>query len=65
MVVPSDGTSAQLQSLLNDKVDASVGDDDIPTLAEGWNDAGCGGETLAVDDGCLCTEERSDSTFEL
>ena len=42
MVEPADSATRDLQPFLNGEVDTAVGYDDIPTLAECWDDGADG-----------------------
>jgi hypothetical protein len=64
VVVPPHGRAADVDTLLNSEVDATVGDNDIPTLAEGRNNGGDGREVLGVEDSILCAEEVGNVTLE-
>jgi hypothetical protein len=64
VVVPPYGRAADIDTLLNGKVDTTVGDNDISTLAEGRNDGGNGREVLGVEDSILCAEEVGNVTLE-
>ena len=63
MIVPANSTTAKLQALLDNKVDSSVGHDDISSFAKCWDDARCSGEALAVDNRRFCTKERGDCSL--
>ena len=51
VVVPLDGRSRDLQSLLDREVAKSVGDDDVSSFGERGDDRGHRREGLGVDDG--------------
>ena len=65
MFIPPHTTPGDLYSLADGKIDSFIGNDDIPSLAEGRNDAGDGGEGLRVDDACLSAEMRGNIRFGL
>ena len=49
VIKPADCAARDLQALLNGKVDTSVSDNDIATLAERRNDGGNRRESLGID----------------
>lgn len=49
VVVPFDVASGGLEALSNGIIDFFIGNDDVSSLAERWNNAGNGGEGLSVD----------------
>ena len=58
VVVPPDGRSRNLDALLDGKVDAAIGDDDVAALAERGDHGRDATERLGVDDGGGDVEER-------
>jgi len=65
VVVPAHGRARDLDALLQRKVDAAVGDDDVAALAERRHDRRDAAEGVRVDDGGGDVEEGGDVTLEL
>ena len=64
VVVPPDGRSRDLDALLDGKVDAAIGDDDVAALAERGDHGRDATERLGVDDGGGDVEERRNVALE-
>ena len=65
MVEPADGTARDLEALLNRKVDASIGNDDISSFGEGRDDGGNCRERLGVENGIFRSKEVRDIFLEV
>lgn len=65
VVIPLDGTSRDLKSLLHRKVDRLVRYDYISSFGECWNDRGDGREGLGVDDDRFNADETCDIVLQL
>lgn len=65
MVIPPNGASRDLDTLLDCEVDTAVRDNDIPTFCEGCDDGRDCCESLRVDDSRFSAEEGSQVTFEV
>jgi hypothetical protein len=53
MIVPTNRASRNLKTFLNSKVDTTVCNDDVPSLAEGGNDRRDGRKRLRISDSSL------------
>jgi len=65
MVEPADSATRDLEALLNRKVDVPVGNDDIPTLGEGWYDGRNRRECLRVENSIFRSKEIRDVLLEV
>ena len=65
MVEPADGATRYLEALLNRKVDAPIGNDDIPSLGEGRDDGRNCSECLGVENCIFRSKEIRDVFLEV
>jgi hypothetical protein len=65
VVIPLDGASRDLESLLHSKVDRLVRYDDVSSFCECWDDRGDGREGLGVDDDRFDADETGDIVLQL
>ena len=65
VVIPSDGTAGNLQTLLNGKVDTAICDNDVPALGKSRNYGADGRECLRVQNRGLGTQEVSNILLQL
>ncbi len=57
MVVPANGGTGNLKSLLDRETDTTVGDDNVPTFAECRDDRCDGRKTLRIQNSGFCTQK--------
>ena len=65
VVIPPDGRTRDLDTLLNGKVHRAIRDNDISPLAEGRNNRGDGREPLRVKDRCLRSQKFRNIAFQI
>ena len=65
MVEPFDVAPGSFEAFANRVIDGSVGYNDVPALAERWNDTGYGGEGLSIYDARLGAKVSGNVSFGL
>lgn len=65
VIVPTNSRTGDLKTLLDGELDTAVGDDDISTLRERWNDKGNRRKVLRVQDRSLGTQKLGNITLEV
>ena len=65
VVKPANGTTRDLETLLDGKINTAVRDNNIATLAEGGYNRGDSREGLCIDDSRFCSQEVRDVLLEL
>ena len=65
MVEPTDGATRDLKAFLDGKADASISNNDVSSLGEGWDDGRDCSERLGVENSGFRPKEIRNAVFKL